>query len=113
MAGGAVIAAAAAAHAKRLQTIIDAFRLEGATAPDRALAVEALGLERNAALAELIEEGVLLPAPKAGTWYLSESAYIARRDSRGARGLRMRLFVAALAAIAVVAAALILYSSRN
>jgi hypothetical protein len=113
MAGGAVIAAAAAAHARRIQTIIDAFRLEGATAPERARAAEELGLERNNELEELIEQGVLVPVPSTGTLYLSESAYIARRTSRESLSRRTLLIVIGLVVIALVAVAVIASSARN
>jgi len=102
MAGGAVVAAAAAARAKRVQTILDAFRIAGATAPERARSLEQLGLERNAELNELIEHQVLLPAPRESGWYLSESAYIARRDFTATQATRR--IVAIALALAVIAA---------
>ena len=104
MAGGAVVAAAAAAHAKRLQAIVDAFRLAGATAPARAQTLEELGIGRSTEVEELITQRVLVPVQSSGAWYLSESAYIARRDARASRAVRILEFVVALAVIAAGAA---------
>jgi hypothetical protein len=114
MAGGAVVAAAAAAHAKRVQTILDAFRVAGATAPERAQPLEQLGLERNTELEELIRHQVLVAASRADEWYLSESAYIARRDSATQSARRILAFVLALAlALAIFAIAFYRGGSAN
>jgi hypothetical protein len=39
-----------------------------------------------------------------GAWYLSESAYIARRDAQSSRAVRILVFVIAIAAILAGAA---------
>ena len=108
MAGGAVVAAAAAAHARRLQNILDSFRLAGATAPERARTLDQLGVGRDRELEELIDANVIVAAPSGAGWYLSESAYVARRDS-GTGRLRQRLvFVAVLAVVGAILAVLVL-----
>jgi hypothetical protein len=53
MAGGAVVAAAAAAHAKRIQNVVDAFRLAEATSPDRSRALTEVIVAVVGALAAL------------------------------------------------------------
>ena len=103
MAGGAAVAAAAAAHRKRVQTILDAFRLADATAPDRARSLEQLGLERNDEVEEFIEQQVVVSVPRGGGWYLNESAYIAQRDAGNPQLRRVLLVVAAAIAAAIVA----------
>jgi hypothetical protein len=108
--GGAVIAAAAAAHERRLQAIVDAFRLAGATAPARAQPLDQLGLERTAEVEELVTKRLLVPVEGAGAWYLSESAYIARRDAGPSRAVRILLVAIALAV--VLAGAAIAFSFR-
>ena len=99
MAGGAVVAAAAAAHAQRIQEIVDAFRLAGATDPTRARSLEELGLAQTGALEELRRQGVVVPLSTSGPWYLSESAYIARRDARPSRAVRIAILAIAIAVI--------------
>jgi hypothetical protein len=107
MAGGAVVAAAAAAHAKRIQNVVDAFRLADATSPDRARALTELSIVPDAALAELTGNAVLLPGRRAGTWYLSEAAYIARREARARAANRSAVIVAVVAAVVVLGGAVI------
>jgi hypothetical protein len=89
MGGGAVVAAAAAAHRRRLNAILDAFRLADATAPERARTLDALGVSSSRELDALTQAGVLLAAPRAGAWYLNEKAYVAYRDERPRRTLRI------------------------
>jgi hypothetical protein len=103
MAGGAVVAAAAAAHRKRLQRILDAFRIAGATASDRALTLERLGLQECRELDELQGLRVIVPGAGSSTWYLSEGAYVAHRDARRVH-LRRGLVIAAICAIFVLGA---------
>jgi hypothetical protein len=114
MTGGAVVAAAAAARARRLQSILDSFRLAGATSPERARTLDQLGVGRDGQLEDLIEASVIVAAPSGGGWYLSESAYVARRDSATGRLRRRLVFVAILAVLAAVLAVLffVLDSSR-
>ena len=87
------ITAAAAAHKAKTQTI-DAFRLQGATAPERARPLPDLGLSlTNDALAKLIEAGIIRGVDSRGRltilgdsidrvegYYLDETAFIADRD---------------------------------
>ena len=81
MGGGAVIMLAVAARRRRMNVILDAFRLAGATAAERAQALDLMGLSTSRELDELSDSGILLPGSRVGTWYLSEAAYIARRDA--------------------------------
>jgi hypothetical protein len=97
MSGGALVAIIAAQHAQRLREVMDAFRVAGATAPERARTLDALGVTHAREVAELEGQGVLVPGPGAGTWYLSEAAVVARRDRRP-RGL----VVATVALVAVL-----------
>jgi hypothetical protein len=99
MGGGAVVAAAAAAHKRRLQVVIDAFRLADATAPDRAQSLDALGVVQNAEVDELTRDGVLVPGPDSDTWYLSERAYIDRREARSQRARGMMAILLVVVAI--------------
>ena len=102
MSGGAVIAAAAAAHTRRVRTLVDAFRLAGATAPERARTPESIGAARGAVFDELVRDGVLVAGPGAGTWYLGEAAYVARRDSRSARARRALVLVTGMLILVIV-----------
>jgi hypothetical protein len=113
MAGGAVVAAAAAAHAKRKQDILDAFRLAGATAPERARPLAELGLAPNGEVEEFIKEGILVSAPRAGAWYLSEAAYVTRRDARGPRVARIIVMVFAIAIVLAAFALAFFVSSKG
>ena len=94
---GAMIAihAAAAADAARA-TIADAFRLKGATAPERAVPLDQLGVAIDEkALGEFIDSGVIrgvdsrgrltvigdeLRQPKA--YYFDEATFLASRDNK-------------------------------
>ena len=93
----AVQAAHAAAKAKT--KVVDAFRIRGATAPERAVSLTELGLASDdRALGALITSGVVRAVDPRGRpvvigyesshiagYYLDEVAYIAERD-RPARG---------------------------
>ena len=79
---GAAVAAIAAARQRRIQEIVDAFRLGDATAADRAKSLDTLGLTHNGELQSLIVEGVLMPGAREGTYYLSEIGYIYKREDR-------------------------------
>ena len=100
--GGALVAIMAAAHAQRVQAVTDAFRLAGATAPERARSLQALGVVHAAEAAELANAGVLVRGSGRDTWYLSEAAIVARRDA-GAR-MSARALVLVVLLLAVVAA---------
>ncbi len=80
MGGGAVIAAAAAAHRRGLERVLDGFRLGQATSFDRAQSLAKLGLGPNNWVNELRQDGVLKPGREPESWYLDESANVARRD---------------------------------
>lgn len=112
MGGGAVIAAAAAARAKRLQRILDAFRLAGATAPDRAHSMDALSVERDSHVEELVRYGVLVAGPRSDTWYLDEAGYIAHRSARQ-RTSRMAVLTAVAALIVLLGIIAIVLQQRN
>jgi hypothetical protein len=93
-----------AAHAQRVQAVMDAFRLAGATDPDRARTLAALAVRHAAEAEELARGGVLLPGPGRDTWYLSEAAVVARRgpDARPARSVVIVIMLlVALGALAV------------
>jgi hypothetical protein len=97
--GGALVAILVAAHAQRVQAVTDAFRLAGATAPERARSLAALGVTHTAEAAELANAGVLVRGPGRDSWYLSEAAVVARRKagprmSRTALGVIILLLVA-------------------
>ena len=89
MGGGAVIALAAAARRQRMNAILDAFRLAGATAAERAQTLDLLELPTSRELDELSNGGILRPGSRAGTWFLDEAAYIAKRDAQPTRALRV------------------------
>jgi hypothetical protein len=101
---GAVVAAAAAARQRRIQQTIDSFRLGDATAPERARRLEDLGVLDSGETRDLIVEGVLLPGPQDGTFYLSEASYIYQRDGRR-RNLKVVLIV--LLVLAIIGAILL------
>ena len=86
MAGGGAVVAIVAARQRRIQEIIDAFRLADATAADRAKGLETIGLMHSSELQNLIVEGVLMQGAHEGTYYLSEASVIYRRDDR--RGIK-------------------------
>ena len=92
---------AAASAAKARTRVIDAFRLRGATAPERARPLAELGLASDdRALGAYIASGVIRGVDPRGRpavigyehsriegYYLDEGAYMAERD-RGGGGLR-------------------------
>jgi hypothetical protein len=102
--GGALVAIMAAAHAQRVQAVMDAFRLAGATAPERARSLAALGLTHTAEAAELANAGVLVRGPGRDSWYLSEAAVVARRKA-GRHSHRTALLVLILLLVATGAVA--------
>ena len=90
-----MFAAAAVAAAKRRRTheILDAFRLASATAPERAASAEKIGLIGTNEFDDLVTSGVIVAGSRAGTWYLSEAAYVQHRDARPARAHRVLALV--------------------
>src|SRR4051812_48429953 len=85
MGGGAVVAAAVAARERRIQEVVDAFRIAGATAPDRARSMMELAVPSFDEAELLLQEGIIVPGPREGTFYLSEMAFISRRRTRKSR----------------------------
>lgn len=90
MGGGAVIAAAAAAHRRGLERVLDGFRVGQATSFERARSLAQLGLGPNNWVDELKQDGVLKPGREPESWYLDESANVARRDGRSFRKFAVR-----------------------
>ena len=113
--GGALVAIMAAAHAQRVQAVTDAFRLAGATAPERARTLAALGVAPGAEVAELTRVGVLVPGPGRDSWYLSEAAVVARRRAAGTRlGSRtLVLIILLLVVVGAVAVGVLLQQNRR
>jgi hypothetical protein len=108
---GAIVAIAAAAKRRRRQEVVDAFRLGDATSPDRARRIDEIGVPHFGEAEELLTSGVLVPGLREGTFYLSEQAYIARRDRR--TSLRKGVLVAMLAIIITVGIALLMRISQQ
>ena len=106
MGTGAVIAAAAAAKRRRTNAILDAFRLAGATVPERAASAEGLGLSGSREFDDLVTNGVIVAGSRAGTWYLSEAAYVEHRDAPPVRTLRVLALV--LLALTILGVALLI-----
>lgn len=93
---GAMIAIHAAAAAKRRTNVLDAFRVHGATAPDRARPLSELGISsEEPALAEMMSTGVIRavdgrgrpavlgdPMSRVEGFYLDEATFVASRDGR-------------------------------
>lgn len=111
--GGAVVAIAAAARARRIQEIVDAFRLAGANTPERATTCEAVGVDTSQPeLRELIRDGVLNQVAGTGRMYLDESAYIVRRDWRRDRAKLLLLTLVLIAAGMVGLGLFVSFSGR-
>jgi hypothetical protein len=100
---GAAAAAVIAARQRRIQEIVDAFRLGDATSADRAKSLETLGLLHSGELRSLLVEGVLMPGAREGTYYLSEIGYIYRRDDRAG----LKIVAAVLIALLIIGALLV------
>lgn len=90
-AGGAAAGAIIAARQRRIQEIVDAFRLGDATAPDRARRLEDLGITPDNQTRDLMVEAVLVPGKREGTYYLNEAGMIYRREER--KGLKAIIIV--------------------
>jgi hypothetical protein len=107
MAGGIVMAAAAAqARRRRVAEVVEAFRAAGATAPDRARGLDDVLTGHAGEVRQLAEAGVLVAAPAGGRWYLDEAALAAWEEAQRRRGRRYAL--TAIAAIPLVAGLLLL-----
>src|SRR6478672_4948067 len=84
--GGAVAAAVAAAHQRRIHDILDAYRTAPATSVERARSPEDLQLvSHQHELDELVKADVLVPGSQPGTYYLDERSYISYRKQREKR----------------------------
>ena len=103
--GGAVAAAIMAAKAKRVQNIVDAFRVADATAPDRARSLAELGVVHDREADELTGDGALVAGKRANTWYLHEAGYIARRESQSRAAVRAVVIVVAIVALVLAVVA--------
>ena len=109
MGGGAIIAVAAAARQRRLDNILDAYRLAQATSIARAQSLHALGLEPNNWVDGLRESGILRPGAAPDTWYLDEAANTANRNTRLERRRRVVRIAVGVSALAAVGGALLAY----
>ena len=120
----AIQATAAAAAAKARTQVLDTFRIQDATAPERARTLAEIGLASDdAAVRDLIAAGVLRGVDararltvlgdsidRVAGFYLDEQAYIAHRDGTSARSSRQAVLLACsvvlvalgLAALAVI-----------
>jgi len=112
MGGGAVVVAAAA-HKRRLEFVLDAFRGSDATAPERARTFEQLGIIENMELDQLRRAGVVLPGVEPETWYLSERAYTAHRARVAARARRVAVAALVLVGLAIVVVAVVYGVTRH
>ena len=98
--GGAIIAIAAAARQRRIQEIVDAFRLADVTSPERATSCAAVGVDSGRSeLVDLVRDGVLAKGLGADTLYVDERAYIARRAARKDRRTLALLSILLMAAV--------------
>ena len=111
--GGALVAIMAAAHAQRVQAVTDAFRLAGATAPERARTLAALGIAQSSEVAELARVGVLVPGPGRDSWYLSEAAVVARRRAGTRLGSRSLVLIILLLVVVGAVAVGVLLRNRG
>ena len=106
--GGAAVAAMAAARARRVRDMLDAFRVADATAPDRARTLEELGTRQPAELRLFAELGILVQEAGSDRWWLDERAYITYRDRAPKRAVRVLLVIIAIALVLVAAGLLAL-----
>lgn len=99
MGGGAAVAAIAAARARQVREVLDAYRLAGATAREHAKAPGALGVgDHDRIINELVSAGVLVDTA-GGALFLSERGYIDYRDRSNTRRKTAVVLVLLLAAI--------------
>lgn len=103
-----MVAIMAAARAKRMEDILDAYRVAGATSADRAIEAGALGLtEHESEIADFLKHGVLVEGRR-GTMHLDEARYVAYRERASSKTTKVVLViliisVAVLAAIVMIA----------
>ena len=114
MGAGAWIAIAAAARARRIAQVLDAFRVAGATAAERARPLEPLGLESDPELTTLARAGVLVHDTAMGGWWLDESAWIRHRDQRPPRkAVKLLLgFIAFMLALVAIGTIVVVRQER-
>lgn len=93
---GSTVAIIAAAQARRMREVIDAFRLADATAPDRARTLEQVGARHHREVDMLARAGVLQQDARAGTWWLSERAYAEHRAHQSRKAMRIALVMLAI-----------------
>jgi hypothetical protein len=106
MNGGAVVAIAASARMRRMQRVVDAFRLADATAPERARSFEEIGIDpRQSIVDDLVRRDVLAPGRKGGTFFVDERGYIAHREQRRRRA-RLAMVLVVVIALGVMGAGL-------
>lgn len=103
----AVAALAAQQHALAVQEVTDAFRVSGATAPERARTLAELRVAHTSTAESLVKAGLLRPGAAPDTWYLDEAAVVAQRQARARRG-RSRPVAIAIGALAGLLVALLL-----
>jgi hypothetical protein len=81
---GAVIGVIAAASARANADLLERFRVTGATAPDRALPLDQLGVTDSPPLRGYVAANVICSSPMAADrYYLDEVAYASYRRRRG------------------------------
>ena len=103
----AMLAASAARRRAQDAAVVDAFRLAGATAPERAQPLDRLGLVDGEAVARLAGRGVVRVAER-HRYFLDESAVIADRSASHGRtpppGLILVVGLLVLVALAALGA---------
>jgi hypothetical protein len=100
--GAVAIAAIAAARRRRMQEIVDAFRLADATTTERAKSCAAVGVDSGSSeLVDLVRDGVLAKGLGIDTLYVDERAYIAHRSGRN-KGRKLAVVSVLLLAIALL-----------
>ena len=117
----------AAASTKARTKLIDAFRLAGATAAERARPIAALGLEvDDRSFAELVRKGVLRGVDRRGrpvtvgdeynpaeSYWLDEAALIADRDGTSGRGSKQAAMLVLAIFLLIAGVALVLRTTRG
>jgi hypothetical protein len=107
MNGGAYVAIAASARARRMQKVVDAFRIADATSPERARGFDEVGVDRGQSVVDdLLHRAVLAPGRREGTFYVDERGYIAHRDERRRRA-RLAMLLMVVIALGVMGAGLL------
>jgi hypothetical protein len=110
----AVAALAAQQHALQVQEVTDAFRLAGATAPERARTLAELRIAHAHAAESLATAGLLRPGAAPDSWYLDEAAVVAQRQARArrARSRPLAIVIGVLAGL-LVAALFVMWTYRR